>query len=181
MKNLLTAALLLLTVFTVQAQKKCKYNIDKEDILTGESLIGVSEKFLVKDYQTNDIVHNWWVLSIYKSSDDYYMTFEAPITGDTDYKINEGDSLLIGIRGQKPLVLFSKSEVMPLGVVHEGIVFTVYKIECSLTKEQLKLLAENATSAFIIHAGEKKWTFSYLKPERTPEKVRRRAECMLVL
>ncbi len=170
MKNLLTAAVLLLSVFTVQAQKKCKYNIDKVDQFTGKELKVIDFK-----------IGYSWRIYFKKVNQEFQISLKAEKLGDMNHIVVKGDSLIFALEGEKPLVIYTNKEATPISKVESKDsnphVVTTYNLDYSCTKEEFETLSNYVVTGIKLFIGNEDDTI-YL-PKSHKKKIQHSVTCLL--
>ena len=137
--KIILLAIITLSYSNIYAQK-CKYAYDKKDPFTGEISKGVS----------SPIAGGWWLLGMTKLGDNYNIEISLRVQGDMNTDIMKGDPIMFKLENDKVLTVYANEQYSPNSnvtvVVDKPSIYSVYQARYTISKDDLKLLADSAVT-----------------------------------
>lgn len=166
MKTFVTIFVLSLTFSTTLHAQKCKYTINKTDAFSGETVKSITAQILGS-----------WNIGFTKTGESYHAEINLLLSGHQKEIASQGDSVLIALEGQKPVVLFVSSQSVPKHDVNGTVVKTWYKINYAINEATLTQLNEGKIKAIRVFVGSAIHETEI--PERNADKIQKAVSCIL--
>lgn len=164
---------LLLTVLfisTVSFAQKCKYFLEKKDPFTGKLTLGMSCELL-----------KTWRIGLARTDTVYSMDLQVTFPGIMEESISKGDTLMIALENDKPLILFAvdKSSFASnvVGIGNGRSVISIYNPFYEISKEDIVRLSQNNIIAVKVYLGPSAYSIDV--PEKNAKKITKAASCLL--
>jgi len=122
-------AMLVLCITNVQAQVKCKYDVDKKDPITDKQIRNIS--ISICNSLFGNIVN--WKLGLEKVGEDYDIAGLIFVNGTVNDFLEKGDSLMIKFSNHELVTLYAKSRITPYKYAEQsanGTQMTSYNSIC---------------------------------------------------
>lgn len=161
--------LLLLVLFSdiSVADKKCKFDYDKEDKVTGEKIQYFNFGFFLGGFK----------IQIGNQGKRSYFSFGYDAPGDKSEVIRkESDTLYIRLSNKEMIKLNAKEDTRGTAHIVGRQVNTFYSPIYYLTDEQLKALSENTIIAFKYYIEGKDYNIDM--PEKKADKIMSASDCL---
>lgn len=167
LKSFLLVFALILSMPQIQAQKKCKYNFDKEDPMTGERVMRNEVK-----------LKSYFIVSYYRKADSLRIELNVRFVGERNFRVPKGSELKLKLSDGKILSFFSAQTANPLSYVGGSQILTNYAMTYYCSKEQMEDLAEYGFTVASTKLGDETITMEVKK--KKVAKNANKARCMLV-
>jgi hypothetical protein len=158
MKIIAFCILIAFSSTTLFAQK-CKYDVERKDPFTGKTTQGFGCQ-----------LQKTWRIGLSKTDTVYSIDLLITFPGDVRVGISKGDTLMIALDNDKPLVLLATVDVAPTSdVVSNGYSAAVLSY-CNpfygVTKDDIVRLSENKVTAVKVYLGNSSYAIDI--PEKMP-------------
>ncbi|KAA5534807.1 hypothetical protein F0919_09370 [Taibaiella lutea] len=167
-KCILLSVLLFISTFSFA--QKCKYFLEKKDPFTGKLTLGMSCELL-----------KTWRIGLAKTDTIYSMDLQVTFPGVMEESINKGDTLMIALENDKPLILFAvdKSSFASdvVGIGNGRSIISIYNPFYAVTKEDIIRLSANNIIAVKVYLGPSAYSIDI--PEKNAKKITKAASCLL--
>lgn len=132
-------------IFSLQAeaQKKCKYDFEKEDPFTGEVSRGIS----IAIYPESPASNEFWYVGLNRTDNEYSVIVKLQLDGRRDEIINAGDSVMFRTKSGSIVINHTKEDFNPVSI--EGKIWersvpsTLYVAQYCITADQVALLSKS--------------------------------------
>ncbi|MBL7932111.1 MAG: hypothetical protein JNL60_09415 [Bacteroidia bacterium] len=145
--------------------QKCKFDYDKADPFTGKRTFSIKP----------DLARGWG-MAIISTAGNYDISISVIVGGLTKNVINKGDTLLMALEGDLPLILKANAEYLPVSNAAGSTVYTSYTASYSITKADLLRLSQKSMRALRMYVGVN--AFNVEVKEKNAEKIAKAAACM---
>ena len=126
-----------------EAQKKCKYDFEKEDPFTGEVSRGISTPVYPESPASNE----FWYVGLNRTDDEFSVIIKLQLDGKRDEIVNAGDSVMFRTKSGSVVVSHTKEIYNPVyleGKIWErSVPSTLYVAQYCITAEQVELLSKS--------------------------------------
>lgn len=152
----------LLGMTNVSAQKKCKYNFDKEDPITEERVRRNTYQGYLSPMS----------IGLYRRADEFKLETNIRFNGIRRFSVTTSDQLVLKV-GDESITLYPSREFEP---IYSGNI-TAYAISYDVDREVFQKISDSGIKIARNNVGGETWDFKV--KDKMLEKIKIGANCML--
>jgi len=125
---------LLFMLFATEAysQKKCRFDYNKKDPITGEETKGNTFP-----------IRSWWKLGFNRSNNDYHIGMGIRLDGNVRYILTPENTIIFKLENDEIITVNAREEYAPVQQATSNGVSSVYSAIFNISEDDLRKFAES--------------------------------------